>query len=106
MSGIEHVTSGAEKLGIGHSSAVYDREVILTRLYGGVPLEIAFTKADGTHRVMVCTLNPIWIPIELVARDPGHAADRDPDTVTVWDIGTAHWKAIRLDRILTIKDLE
>ena len=106
MSPIEHIASGAEKIGIGHSPEGYDRDVLLKILHGDTPSRITFTKANGETRIMLCSLNPGWMPADLVVTHPGEPAEVNESIVTVWDIDCKHWKAIRMDRITSVETLE
>ena len=49
------------------------------------PIEVTFTKKDGTERIMKCTLKEEFIPVE---HRPKQDSDRkpNPETMAVWDM--------------------
>jgi hypothetical protein len=66
---------------------------------------VTFTKADGTTRVLKCTLN---IPVKeesgwLRAVFPPRAV-RSDDVAVVWDKEIKDWRSFRFDSVIEIKD--
>ena len=55
-------------------------------------LDITFTKADGTDRNMVCTLNPSEGVVPEIKE--GHN-DSSKSSVTVWDLEADGWRSFR-----------
>lgn len=93
----EHITAGT-----GRNPVSWDRAVIHRLLWQG-PVEITFTKANGQERVMNCTLRMDLIPIEVSDTAETQRPSPNLEIITVWDIDTQHWKAIRLDRITSVR---
>ena len=72
------------------------------------PITVTFTKADGTDREMLCTLDQLRIPAPLVA--PAHNSDgtvkeskqrKQPDehSIRVFDLEKKEWRSFRFDRL-------
>jgi hypothetical protein len=64
-------------------------------------ITVTFGKMDGTERVMRCTLNPNYIPLDKM---PKTNKDKDPgsNTIPVWDMDVEGWRSFRVDSIITI----
>ena len=58
---------------------------------------IHFTKADGTQRDMVATLNESLIPPEAVNKDSQEKTTRkeNPAVCTVWDLEKKAWRSFK-----------
>ena len=58
------------------------------------PIEIVFTKKDGTERTMKCTLMEKFLP-ETVGSD----RPRNDDALAVYDLEKEGWRSFRWDSI-------
>lgn len=75
------------------------------------PVLVEFTKADGTTRVMNCTLNAefgaIYTVKESVEAVPVEQAHKTPkvnnDICKIWDIDQGAWRSFRWDRLKRIE---
>ena len=79
------------------------RDIISNALHQG-KVNVSFTKADGTQRQMLCTLNESYMPV-VVAETPSPDAVSTPRkkndaTQVVWDIDACGWRSFRWDSIL------
>ena len=66
---------------------------------------VGFTKADGTERIMTCTLVAEQLPPQPEV-DPAKevvAKKSDPNNVTVWDTANEGWRKIPLARMTSIQ---
>lgn len=68
------------------------------------PIEVTFTKKDGTERVMKCTLKEEFIPVE---HRPKENSDKKPNTETmaVWDMDKNAWRSFRLESVKNTRTL-
>jgi hypothetical protein len=66
-------------------------------------VEITFTKADGSSRVMKCTLSEEFLPTVEKNHDE-NATKRavNPDVCPVWDMENQAWRSFRWDSITGI----
>lgn len=63
-------------------------------------VDITFTKADGTERVMKCTLQEdVVVPHE---KKTERVKDTNDDVLPVWDVDKGAWRSFRLDSIKQI----
>lgn len=70
-------------------------------LISGV-VEVAFTKVDGTERVMKCTTNPGYIPKELIPKDSSKTVTEEvltEEVQRVYDIEKNGWRSFRFDSV-------
>ena len=74
-----------------------DRTQIVESLHGGI-CEVAFTKADGTERVMKCTLSKSYLPPD-TRQVLTEEATRNPNLVNVWDTEANSWRSFAIDRV-------
>lgn len=77
------------------------------------PITVTFTKADGTDREMLCTLDPDKLPAVVptgpvdgivseskrTRKDP---KDPDPAVIKVYDLEAKSWRSFRMDRLKKI----
>lgn len=68
--------------------------------------EVRFLKADGTKRIMQCTLQETFLPPPTDAYLQG-IMDRDkpkpdPNLITVWDTEKNAWRAFKLETFLRL----
>ena len=71
---------------------------------------VTFTKADGTERVMECTLlaEVLNDRFKTDSNDPTHELIGEPpksapDTIPVWDIAKDSWRSFRMDSVKSIR---
>jgi len=66
-------------------------------------LQVEFTKADGSHRSMTCTLNESLgaKPVNKLATDKPELIDKK-ETCIVWDCNANSWRSFRWDRLRKI----
>lgn len=64
-------------------------------------LEVSFTKADGSARVMICTTNGNMIPhADRPAPSSEKSARQEPtETFRVYDLEKKAWRSFRLDSV-------
>jgi len=73
------------------------REWIRSALHGG-PLEVVFTKKDGTERTMYCTLQEgVVVPHE---KTTDRVKEPNLDVLAVWDLEKQAWRSFKLSTIL------
>ena len=76
---------------------------------------VIFTKADGTDREMLCTLNHDFIPVKTVSVTSGSTnnldglmesvpnkkprKEPDPHSIRVFDLDKMEWRSFRFDRL-------
>ena len=66
-------------------------------------VEVTFDKADGTERVMKCTLNEAVLPVVEVDPDkPAKTKKNNPDVMSVFDIEAKGWRSFRWDRLKSV----
>ena len=72
------------------------------------PVTVVFTKADGTDREMLCTLNSDYIPTTAVPVVPvdgivqeSKKPRKEPDvhSIRVFDLEKMEWRSFRFDRL-------
>lgn len=74
-----------------------ERTQIVEALHQGI-CEVTFTKADGTERVMKCTLSKSMLPSD--TRQPlTEEGSRSPNIVNVWDTESNGWRSFAIDRV-------
>lgn len=79
------------------------------------PVTVAFTKKDGTERVMECTTAPSLVPVDVVEEvhytntdnpidfpKPKKERKVNEDICPVYDLESKHWKSFRWDSIKTV----
>jgi hypothetical protein len=62
-------------------------------------LNVHFTKADGTERAMICTLNQQEIPAELM---PSKPAKESQELVRVFDLEMEGWRSFRIASVTNV----
>lgn len=71
------------------------------------PITVVFTKADGTDREMLCTLNPEQLPPVpvsgpvdgIVKESKKPRKEPDPHSIRVFDLDKKEWRSFRFDRL-------
>ena len=67
------------------------------------PVTVAFTKKDGTERVMKCTTNPTYILFKEPALVESKREKKiNDDVMPVYDMEAGHWKSFRWDSIKSV----
>lgn len=64
-------------------------------------IEITFTKADGSSRVMKCTLSEEFLP-KAEKKENATPRNVNPDVCPVWDMENQAWRSFRWDSITKI----
>lgn len=66
---------------------------------------VTFEKADGTKRVMNCTLMPEYLPpAKPLDENVKHLPRKENDNVlAVWDIDNSGWRSFNIDSIINIE---
>lgn len=60
-------------------------------------VRVEFTKVDGTHRSMLCTLN--FADIASSHTPKGSGKKENPNIISVFDLDKQDWRSIRSDSI-------
>lgn len=65
------------------------------------PVEVHFTKKDGSERVMQCTTNASLVPNEPIVEGAEPKAEKklNEDVCPVWDLEAKAWRSFRWDSI-------
>lgn len=63
------------------------------------PMEIVFTKKDGTERTMKCTLNPSLVTPYEKKSDKQKTVNED--VLPVFDLDKKEWRSFRFDSIIS-----
>lgn len=66
-------------------------------------VKVDFLKADGSPRTMRCTLNPAYIPEDMLNEDDSVPVQKDPNLYKVWDLDKNEWRSFRKERILSFE---
>jgi hypothetical protein len=65
------------------------------------PVNVTFTKKDGTERLMKCTLQEgVVVPHEKTTE---RVKEENNEILAVWDLDKNAWRSFRLDSIKTIE---
>lgn len=76
------------------------KETIKEKLRQG-SVTVEFTKADGTVRKMICTLQEHVIPPAEPKKTERVKKEND-DVLAVWDLEAQGWRSFRFDSILSV----
>ena len=77
------------------------RDAILPALRQGV-VKVAFQKADGSDRIMRCTLSREHLPPLPEGRDDKkRMPKRSPHTLVAWDVEADGWRSFNLSSVVT-----
>lgn len=79
----------------------FDKETLTTWLKEGV-VEVSFTKADGSKRVMSSTLQPALLPAITETAEKSERKKNDA-TLSVWSVKDNGWRSFRLDSITSVR---
>ena len=65
------------------------------------PVEVTFTKKDGTERTMKCTLKEeLMLPYE---KKTDRVKEQSNETLAVYDLEKESWRSFRLDSIKRVE---
>ena len=89
------------------SELEFKRELYKQCLQKGV-VEVEFTKVNGEHRVMPCTLNEQLIPPAPVkvlkeGEVPKPPRKENPEVIRVFCTDKQEWRSFRIDSVISIK---
>ena len=62
---------------------------------------VTFEKADGTVRILNCTLDPSIITLQDNTFNIGDT-DADKESIKVYDLDNSSWRSFRWDRVIDI----
>lgn len=69
-------------------------------------ITVTFTKADGTDREMLCTLNPDKLPappkagpVDGIVKESKQRKQPDEHSIRVFDVEKQEWRSFRFDRL-------
>lgn len=79
-----------------------DRSSVVGAIYNN-PVAVKFIKADGSTRVMVCTLSPSLVPSTESSRL--RQVDPNQDYLRVWDLQKNEWRTFRFSSLQEYKIL-
>jgi hypothetical protein len=80
---------------------IINKDTLRAELKEGVKT-ITFNKADGTQRVLKCTLQESVLP-QVDASKATTAKKQNDDALAVWDIENAGWRSFRFDSIISVQ---
>ena len=70
------------------------------------PITVTFTKADGTDREMLCTLDHLRIPslpvtssVDGIVKESKQRKQPDEHSLRVFDLEKKEWRSFRFDRL-------
>ena len=66
---------------------------------------VNFTKADGSDRIMNCTLLPEYLPENTYESSQIDESESNAslETIAVWDTDISAWRSFRFDRITNVQ---
>ena len=73
-----------------------DKEWVKEQLKSG-PVNVVFTKKDGTERTMKCTTNSELVPV--AEKVTGSKKKINEEVCPVYDLEAKHWKSFRWDSL-------
>ena len=71
-------------------------------------VQLKFTKADGSERLMICTKNIVHIPedsrpkTEKVVKLDENGNPIETDLITVWDMESQGWRSFNFGKVIEI----
>ena len=80
--------------------SMYTREDVANILSKGI-YTVSFTKVNGEHRNMRCTLKNDLIP-ETQSNTQSETRKINEDVLAVWDLENNGWRSFRLDSLISI----
>lgn len=65
-------------------------------------VNVSFTKKDGTHRDMICTLKPDSLPPQVDLEESIWTLRKPSDEViAVFDVSKQGWRSFRIDSVIS-----
>jgi hypothetical protein len=80
---------------------IISKDALKQELKEGVKT-ITFTKADGTQRVLRCTLQESALP-QVDASKVTTTKKQNDDALAVWDLDNAGWRSFRFDSVISVQ---
>jgi hypothetical protein len=80
---------------------IISKEALKQQLKEGTKT-ITFTKADGTQRVLRCTLQESALP-QVDASKVTTTKKQNDDALAVWDLDNAGWRSFRFDSVISVQ---
>lgn len=82
---------------------MFNRDVILNDLRTSV-LEVSFKKADGSQRLMRCTLMPHYLPKSYnesldEQNQEKEFHQKNDNVIAAWDVQNNGWRSFRIDSV-------
>lgn len=65
-------------------------------------ITVNFTKTDGNHRRMVCTLRDDYLPQQTDLEEHIQNKKANQERISVWDTEHKGWRSFRIDSIIDI----
>lgn len=80
--------------------SLFDKYQLKEELKNGV-YTIVFEKVDGTIREMRATLDPQYLPPQLLLEETGLSKGND-QVLAVWSVDDNEWRSMRVEGIQTV----
>ena len=78
-----------------------DRDYLIEQLRTHI-VDVDFTKADGTHRTLKCTLMAEYVPNAPTSSGQVLLQESESKAVSVWDTEANGWRSFRVDNVKNI----
>ena len=79
-------------------------EALIGSLKKGL-VEVSFTKMNGELRVMNCTIQESYLPIQTDITEVIQTKSKSNNVLAVWDVDNNGWRSFRKDSILDWREL-
>lgn len=76
------------------------RTKLLKALREETPVNVAFTKADGSRRDMVCSLHDNHIPGNMIPKGTKELPEND-EVIRVFDVENKGWRSFRVESVIS-----
>lgn len=85
----------------------YKRENIIADLKSHV-MEVSFTKVNGDHRTMRCTLDQRIVPqpVDYKHLEEQHSKPENLEIVVCWDVQANGWRSFRVDSVKYAQEVD
>jgi len=82
----------------------FERKQLMQTLKSNLALRVEFTKADGSHRIMICSLHESSIPKSAGSSNKidGETIKENPNVIRVYDLESKGWRSFRVDLVKSI----
>ena len=80
---------------------MYTRDELINTLQAGIAT-VEFTKVNGEHRVMPCTLKPELLPVTTKPVSEGKERKENLSTVRVFCTDKQEWRSFRVDSVISV----